>query len=94
MPAGYSHWIVKFINKNRDGAGDPVDIGRLEMAYADMARAAMLDLPKTHLVELKVNGEDEAFFAVERFDRVGSDKIHFLSLAGYAYANHRVPGLD
>jgi serine/threonine-protein kinase HipA len=94
LPAGYVHWIVKFRNNNRHGAGDPVDIGRLEMAYADMARAAKLDLPKTHLVELKVNGKDEAFFAVERFDRVGSDKIHFLSLAGYAYANHRVPGLD
>lgn len=94
LPAGYSHWIVKFRNHNRHGAGDPIDIGRLEMAYADMARAAGLDLPKTHLVELKVNGKDEAFFAVKRFDRVGSHKIHFLSLAGYAYANHRVPSLD
>jgi serine/threonine-protein kinase HipA len=35
IPAGYDAWIVKF--KNR---GHVVDIGPLEAAYADMARAA------------------------------------------------------
>jgi len=90
LPAGYLHWIVKFRNDTLED-GDPVDIGRLEMAYADMAG---FQLPKTHLIELKINRKEEAFFAVQRFDRVGSRKIHCLSLAGYAYANHRVPCLD
>jgi serine/threonine-protein kinase HipA len=94
LPAGYSHWLVKFRNDSRYGDSDPVDIGRLEMAYADMAREAGLNLPETKLLELTVNQKKEAFFAVKRFDRDGSRKIHFLSLAGYAYANHRVPCLD
>lgn len=90
LPDGYSHWIVKF----RAQEQDPTDIGRLEMAYADMARVAGLKLPKTHLMELTVNHKQQAFFAVQRFDREGSHKIHCLSLAGYAYANHRLPCLD
>lgn len=94
LPAGYSHWIVKFRNDSRSGEADPADIGRLEMAYADMARAAGLLLPRTHLLELQVNRQKEAFFAVQRFDRAENRKIHFLSLAGYAYANHRLPCLD
>ena len=94
LPDGYTHWIVKFRNDSRYGDADPIDIGRLEMAYADMARAAGLEMPRTHLLELTVNRKKEAFFAVQRFDRDASRKIHFLSLAGYAYANHRVPCLD
>lgn len=94
LPEGYSHWIVKFRNDSRYDDGDPVDIGRLEMAYADMARAAGLQVPNTRLIELTVNRKQEAFFAVQRFDREVNRKIHFLSLAGYAYADHRVPCLD
>lgn len=94
LPPDYSHWIVKFRNDSRYQDGDPVDLGRQEMAYADMARAAGLVMPKTRLIELKVNRREEAYFAVQRFDRDGGRKIHFLSLSGYAYANHRVPCLD
>lgn len=94
LPEGYSHWIVKFRNDSRHDDGDPVDMGRLEMAYADMARAAGLQVPNTRLIELTANRKQEAFFAVQRFDREVNRKIHFLSLAGYAYANHRVPCLD
>lgn len=94
LPVGFAHWIVKFRNDSRYSDGDPVDIGRLEMAYADMARQAGIEMPKTALLEVKVNRKREAFFAVQRFDRVQSRKIHFLSLAGYAYANHREPCLD
>lgn len=94
LPPGFSHWMVKFRNDDRHIEGDPPDIGRLEMAYADMARAAGLEVPKTHLIELKVNKKKEAFFAVQRFDRNGDRKIHFLSLSGYAYADHRIPSLD
>lgn len=94
LPPGYTHWIVKFRNDDRYGQGDPAYIGRLEMAYADMARAAGLDVPRTRLIELSVNRRSEAYFSVERFDRVDNRKIHFLSLAGYAYASHREPCLD
>jgi len=94
LPKNYAHWIVKFRNDASNSGGDPVDMGRLEMAYADMARAAGLCVPQTHLLELAVSQRKEAYFAVQRFDRVGSRKLHFLSLAGYAYANHREPCLD
>jgi len=94
LPKGYTHWMVKFRNEGSSGSADPVDIGRLEMAYADMAREAGLDVPATHLVELTVHRRKEVYFAVQRFDRVGDRKIHFLSLAGYAYASHREPCLD
>jgi serine/threonine-protein kinase HipA len=93
LPENYSHWMVKF----RDDSlvnGEPIDTGRVEMAYAQMACVAGLDIPKTHLLELTVNGNQEAYFAVQRFDRVRSQKIHVLSLAGYAYANHRLPSMD
>ena len=93
LPENFSHWMVKF----RDDSpvnGEPIDTGRVEMAYAQMARVAGLDIPKTHLLELTVNGNKEAYFAVQRFDREGGQKIHALSLAGYAYANHRLPSMD
>ena len=51
-------------------------------------------MPRTHLLELNLKGQREAYFAVERFDRVNSRKIHVLSLSGLAYANHREPCLD
>ena len=59
-----------------------------------MARAAGLAMPRTELIKAKVNGKQEAFFAVQRFDRDHNRKIHFLSLSGYTYANHRAPSLD
>lgn len=94
IPMGYTHWIVKFRNDGRHADADPVDSGRMERAYAEMARAAGLQMPRTDLVKLTVKGRAEAFFAVQRFDRDANRKIHFLSLSGYAYANHRVPCLD
>lgn len=59
LPDNYSHWSVKFRNDGRNSVGDPVDIGRQEMAFADMAREAGLDVPRAHLVELKVNRKQE-----------------------------------
>lgn len=94
LPEGFSHWIVKFRNDGKHSDGDPVDIGRLEMAYAEMARAAFLEIPKTAQIEIKVGRKREAFFAVQRFDRDWNRRIHFLSLSGYAYANHRLPCMD
>lgn len=94
LPTGYSNWIVKFRNDDRNGQGDPADIGKLEMAYAEMAREAGLEVPPTRLLNVKVNRKNESYFSVKRFDRDGSRKIHFLSLAGYAYASHREPCLD
>lgn len=94
IPDGFSHWIVKFRNNSRHGESDPLDSGRLEIAYADMATAAGLQMPPTKLITVTVNNRQEDYFAVRRFDREANHKIHFLSLSGYAYANHRLPCLD
>lgn len=94
IPAGFSHWIVKFRNDSRQGNADTRDIGRMEKAYADMALLAGLDMPETDLIPLMVGGKQETFFAAKRFDRDGNRNIHFLSLSGYAHADHRLPCLD
>lgn len=89
LPAGFEHWIVKF-----RGIPEPREAGRIEMAYAQMAAAAGLRVPETRLMELTVEKSKEAFFAVRRFDRIGNEKRHVLSLSGYLHADHRVPSLD
>ena len=82
LPKGFEHWIVKFRGKN-----EPEDSGRIEQAYAMMARLANIDLPKTCLLK-------EEFFAVKRFDRTGDVRHHVLSLGAYLYADYRLPSLD
>jgi serine/threonine-protein kinase HipA len=61
IPAGYRHWLIKFTT--------PVtghDEGRIEAAYADMARAAGVRMPDTHLFTVG----NRAYFGVARFDRL------------------------
>lgn len=90
LPEGYSHWIVKFRSPE-----DPVDMGRIERAYADMAALSGILMPGTNLVAVGNGGEREDYFAVERFDRFGRDgKRHVLSLGGLLYADFRLPCMD
>ena len=91
IPANYSHWMVKFRNDSKSGTPDPVDIGKLEKAYAEMADLAGIHMPKSRLIDVAMGKRKESFFAVKRFDRDGNRKIHFLSLSGYIHANHREP---
>lgn len=89
LPAGYSHWMVKFRGKD-----DPVDMGRIERAYAEMAARAGLEFPESRLIEVASRKAVDHYFAVKRFDRDGDHKHHCLSLSGYLYADHRLPCLD
>lgn len=89
-PAGYDHWIVKF----RARATDPHCVGRIEMAYADMAKAAGITMPDTQLITATVRGQQQDYFAVKRFDRDGNKKKHILSIGGMLEASHRVPSID
>lgn len=90
LPEGYAHWIVKFKTQHTD----PDCMGRLELAYAHMAKAAGIAMPPTLLLSAQVKQKTEDFFAVQRFDRLGSDKRHVLSLGGMLDASHRLPSLD
>ncbi len=87
LPRGFEHWLVKF-NAKEDGA----DGGRVELAYAHMARAAGLDVPEVRLFE---TSKRQAFFGVRRFDRrPGNRRLHVHSLGGLLQANFRVPSCD
>ncbi len=85
---GYVPWLIKF-----RGPQDPVDVTRLEAAYADMARSAGITVSATRLV-----GEGgAAYFATRRFDRSGTSgtqRIHTLSFAAFLDADWYVPSGD
>jgi serine/threonine-protein kinase HipA len=74
-------WLVKFPSKN-----DAADSGALELAYSLMAKAAGITVPETRLLARK-------YFAIRRFDRDGTRKVHQLTLAGLLDAPHTTPSL-
>jgi serine/threonine-protein kinase HipA len=76
-PAGFVPSIVKF-----DTAAEG-ELGAMEEAYAQMARAAGLTVPPTRLLVTKERGRTRRHFAVARFDRdAARGRIHYHSLAG------------
>ena len=89
LPAGFSHYLVKFRGQN-----DPKDMGRIEKTYAELAIQAGLEASPSRLIQIKHKNERDEFFAVQRFDRRGDSKCHMLTLSGYLYADHRLPSLD
>lgn len=89
LPAGYSHWLIKFGAKE-----DPKDMGPIEAAYADMAREAGIVFPRTHLFTAR---DGRRYFGVERFDRDPADptrRVHVHTFAGLIHHDHRLPGQD
>ena len=88
LPSGFTNWIVKF----RAHVDHFADIGPLEAAYAEAARRAGIDMPRTRLIPGK-NGP--GYFATERFDRgAGGRRLHMLSIAGMLDADWTVPSID
>ncbi len=76
VPTTHDAWMVKF-DTSRDSTHGP-----MEEAYARMARAAGIDMPETRLLETHKEGKVRRHFAVKRFDRDGSERIHHHTLAG------------
>ena len=90
LPAGYEHWLVKFHSQE-----DPAEMGIAEKLYAQMAEMALLEMPPTKLIRVSEGKRKVDYFAVRRFDRLGSsEKLHIASMAGLFYANFRTPCLD
>lgn len=85
LKKGFEHWMIKFA-----ASQDPRDIGAIEYAYSLMARAAGVEMPKTHLFRTRKS----AYFGAKRFDRDGDRRIHMHSLSGLIHADHRTPTLD
>ncbi|MDR1825889.1 MAG: type II toxin-antitoxin system HipA family toxin [Bifidobacteriaceae bacterium] len=79
-PPGYQHWLIKFDGVGRDTElGTGGNYGRIEQAYATMARQAGIDMPPTRLLE----EGGRAHFMVRRFDRAEDGaKLHLQSLCG------------
>lgn len=68
-------WIVKF-----RASTDPIDIGPVEEAYAQMARLAGINMAETRLLPAKAAA---GHFATRRFDRPAPGKrVHMVSLSG------------
>ena len=87
IPGGYEAWIVKFRSRH-----DVEDIGPLEAAYADMARAAGLAVAPTTLLPAH---RGPGYFATKRFDRgPGQSRQHILSAAAILDADWAIPSID
>ncbi len=80
---GHSRWLVKFRSRT-----DRKYIAREEYAYALMARAAGIRMADATLLQ----GTKDRHFAVRRFDRTTSGRLHIASAAALLDLDFRVPG--
>ena len=83
---GYEHWLVKFANSN-----DGPDAGAIEYVYALMAKEAGVEMMPAHLLEAK---KGTGYFATQRFDRNGNQRLHAHTASGVLHSNFRTPSLD
>jgi serine/threonine-protein kinase HipA len=83
---GCTPYLVKFRAKD-----DAPHAGVLEHVYFKMAAAAGIDVPPTTL--LLRTGKHPGYFAIRRFDRDGTRKLHLHTLAGLLHAPHTLPSL-
>jgi len=92
QPATFTHWLLKFdgVDGNRDKElADPLGYGRIEHAYAQMARAAGITVPRTQLLE----EGGRAHFMTERFDRGERGRLHLQSLTALAHFDFNLAGV-
>ena len=93
VKAGDEHWLVKFDGVTGGIGGHamtkdfvPGPYGRIEYAYSQMARAAGIDMPDTHLLRER----EFAHFMARRFDRDGAARLHMHTLGGLHHADYNV----
>lgn len=87
IPDDFDGWMVKF-----RGFADPEDIGPLEAAYADMARAAGVNITPSRLVSTE---RGPGYFLTKRFDRgPGGARVHAVTLAALLDVDWSVPNMD
>ena len=81
---GCTPYLVKFRAR-----GDDEHAGTLEHAYMHMAGAAGIEVPSTTM--LGRSKKHPGFFAIQRFDRDRTRKLHMHTLAGLLHAPHTYP---
>lgn len=90
-PDGFEHWLLKFdgVRGSGDhGLQDPEGYGRIEHAYAAMARAAGIAMTDTRLLK----DGPRRHFMTRRFDRTDSGgKLHMQSLGGLMHLDYNQP---
>jgi serine/threonine-protein kinase HipA len=89
---GFSHWIMKFdgVSGNRDKElADPQGFGRIEYAYALMAREAGIEMQACRLH----HEGGRAHFMTQRFDRgERGGKLHMQSLGALRHFDYNQAG--
>ena len=78
-------WLIKF-----PAQSEHKSVCLLESLYADMAKKAGLNMPAHHYFDIN---NDYAAFGVERFDRIGDQRVHTHTLAGLLDIDFRIPSL-
>lgn len=81
---GFTAWLLKFDLQDQGQSTDETTTGRVEHAYAQMAKAAGLRTAPTRLLETTdAHGGRRTHFAIRGFDRTDQgERVHFHSLAG------------
>ncbi len=85
LKQGFKHYMVKFASSS-----DSSDVGKIEYIYSLMAKDSKIDMSDTRLLK----GNKGSYFAIERFDRIGGDRVHMHSVAGLTHSDFRMPILD
>ena len=88
LPDDFEHWIIKFRSEN-----DFKDAGKIEYAYAQMAKDAGLNISDFRLFE---DTHGHSYFGTKRFDRIdgGNRRFHTQTLSNLIHADFRIPSLD
>ena len=79
-------WFIKF-----PASGDMLDTGLMEKEYMDTAAACGIVVPETKLMPSR---QCTGYFAVRRFDRQNSQRIHMLTAAAILEIDWRNVSMD
>jgi serine/threonine-protein kinase HipA len=90
--AGFRHWLLKFDGVARagdHGLTDPQGWGAVEYAYAQMAKAAGVEMTECRLLE----EHGRRHFMTRRFDRPdGGGKLHMQTVGALEHVSYNEPG--
>ncbi len=86
LPEGYEHWIIKFATDV-----DLKDIANIELAFYKMALDSGIEMSECRVFKSETGNK---YFGTKRFDRVGNNKLHMLSVAGLLHDDYEHSTLD
>ena len=83
---GFRPWIIKFSALN-----DFQDMAKIEYAYYKMAIQCGITMSPSKLFKGK---KENYYFGTQRFDRTGTDRLHFHTASGLLHDNFRLSTID